>query len=298
MSLGQANANAAFQKHWASWITESDLDLMRSYGLNSIRVPVGYWLKEDLVSDSEYFPQGGIEYLDRLAGWASNKGFYIIIDLHGAPGAQWQNQPSTGQCAPTAGFYQTMEYERAYEFLGWLTARIHSNGNYTNVGMLEVLNEPLQGSSLTESMISEYYPKAYRTIRDAEDAAKVAAGDRLTDKSFGSGDPTTYLHNKTYVAYDDHRYLKYANPPVDVNPSAYLDASCSDNRDGDSPLVVGEWSLSPPSDVQDTPTWAPAQNVDFYKKWWAAQILSYEAQQGWLFWSWKAELNDYRWTYK
>ena len=96
-SLGQAKANTVFQDHWASWITESDLDLMKSFGLNSIRIPVGYWLKEDLVSDSEYFPQGGIEYLDRLVGWASDKGIYAIIDLHGAPGAQWQNQPSTGQ---------------------------------------------------------------------------------------------------------------------------------------------------------------------------------------------------------
>lgn len=96
-SLGQAKANTAFQKHLGSWITESDLDLMKSYGLNSIRVPIGYWMKEELVADNEYFPQGGIEYLDRLVGWASDKGFYIMIDLHGAPGAQWQNQPSTGQ---------------------------------------------------------------------------------------------------------------------------------------------------------------------------------------------------------
>ena len=228
------------------------------------------------------------------------------------------------QHAPTAGFYQTAEYERAYEFLGWMTTRIHTNGNYTSVGMLEVLNEPLQGSSQTETMISEYYPKAYSTIRDAEDAANVATSDRLTiqmmasqgpissqrkvlanpmshmqDKSFGSGDPTTDLSDQTYAAYDDHRYLKYANPPIDENPPAYLQASCNDNpSDGESPLVVGEWSLSPPTDVQDTPTWAPDSNGDFYKKWWAAQVMSYERQQGWVFWSWKAELGDYRWSYQ
>ena len=102
-SLGQTAANTAFQAHWSSWITVTDLAQMQSYGLNTIRIPVGYWLKEDLVSDSEYFPQGGIEYLDRLVGAASDKGFYIIIDLHGAPGAQWQNQPDTGQVS----IYQT-----------------------------------------------------------------------------------------------------------------------------------------------------------------------------------------------
>lgn len=39
-----------------------------------------------------------------------------------------------------------------------MTKRIHTNGNYTNVGMLEILNEPLQDTSRTQTMISEYYP--------------------------------------------------------------------------------------------------------------------------------------------
>ena len=61
-----------------------------------------------------------------------------------------------------------------------MTTRIHTNGNYTNVGMLEILNEPLQRSSQTETLIPEYYTKAYSTIRDAEATANVAAGDALT----------------------------------------------------------------------------------------------------------------------
>ena len=187
------------------------------------------------------------------------------------------------------------------------------------MGILEILNEPLQGSKSTATLILEYYPKAYSTIREAEDAANVTSGDRLTvqvmvdpsliiqcepsltllqDKSWDAGDPTTSLANAMYAAYDDHRYLKNANPPIEVEPSAYLEASCKDNRDGEKPMIIGEWSLSPPTDVQYTSDWAPASNVNFYKKWWEAQVLSYEGQNGWLFWSWKAQLNDYRWSYK
>lgn len=57
MSLGQQQANTAFQDHWKSWIGEQDLDEMKSYGLNTIRVPLGYWLKEDLVDSSGHFPK-------------------------------------------------------------------------------------------------------------------------------------------------------------------------------------------------------------------------------------------------
>lgn len=49
-TLGQATANSKFQAHWARWITQDDINLMKSYSLNTIRIPVGYWLKEVLTS--------------------------------------------------------------------------------------------------------------------------------------------------------------------------------------------------------------------------------------------------------
>ena len=97
-TLGQTAANAAFQAHWARWISESDIATMSGYGLNTIRIPVGYWIDESIVySNSEHFPQGGLAYLDQVCGWARDYGFYIIIDLHGAPGGQVAQQPFTGQ---------------------------------------------------------------------------------------------------------------------------------------------------------------------------------------------------------
>ena len=99
LHLGQAGANSAFQTHWNTWITQADIQQMASFGLNTIRIPVGYWMREDLVDSSEHFPQGGFAFLERLCGWASDQGFYIIIDLHGAPFAQVARNPDTGQVA-------------------------------------------------------------------------------------------------------------------------------------------------------------------------------------------------------
>jgi hypothetical protein len=101
VALGQKAANAAFQKHWDAYITEQDLDDIKAYGLNTIRVPVGFWMLHDLVQNDERFPRGGLKYLDRLAGWAASRNIYVILDLHGAPGAQEAKQPFTGQvCLP------------------------------------------------------------------------------------------------------------------------------------------------------------------------------------------------------
>ena len=97
-ALGQSVANINFAHHWDTWTTQQDISQMKNYGLNTIRIPVGYWMREDLVyTDSEHFPQGGLKYLERICGWASDAGMYIIIDLHGAPGAQVNGNVDTGQ---------------------------------------------------------------------------------------------------------------------------------------------------------------------------------------------------------
>jgi aryl-phospho-beta-D-glucosidase BglC (GH1 family) len=95
--IGQTKANAVWETHWSNWITESDITAMANYGLNSVRIPLGYWMDESIVALNETFPQGGFEYLERICGWASDHGFYIMLDMHGAPGSQRREKPSPGQ---------------------------------------------------------------------------------------------------------------------------------------------------------------------------------------------------------
>jgi len=100
-SFGQEKANAFFETHWDTFITKEDMQQMASYGLNTVRIPLGYWMLEFLVDQSckhtEYFPTGGFRYLERLVGWASDAGLYVHLELHGAPGAQVTTNSFTGQ---------------------------------------------------------------------------------------------------------------------------------------------------------------------------------------------------------
>jgi hypothetical protein len=117
---------------------------------------------------------------------------------------------------------------------------------------------------------------------------------------WGSGNPTTHLPSTNFVAFDDHRYIKW-DTSVTVSQSAYMKESCNDNRQatGESPTIVGEFSISVPDSVQDTSGWSTSTQQSFYKNWFAAQIMSYETYTyGWVFWTWKAQLGDYRWSYK
>lgn len=117
------------------------------------------------------FPEGALPFLANICGWAADQGFYIIIDLHGAPFAQVSGNADSGQLASTISdsspaFYQRSQYDRAYQFLTEMTNYIHNNGGATgsmrNVGMLEILNEPQTSISpdLLVSMNQVYYPGA------------------------------------------------------------------------------------------------------------------------------------------
>ena len=53
---------------------------------------------EDLINDNEYYPRNSsIDDLITVCQWASDADMYIIIDVHGLPGAQQPNQPFTGR---------------------------------------------------------------------------------------------------------------------------------------------------------------------------------------------------------
>lgn len=94
--IGQAKADAGFKTHWDTWTAESDIKLMADIGLNALRIPVGFWIRESLVYDDEHYPRGGLPYLDRIVGWCKKYGIYVIMDLHAAPGVQTPNEQFTG----------------------------------------------------------------------------------------------------------------------------------------------------------------------------------------------------------
>ena len=108
------------------------------------------------------------------------------------------------------------------------------------------------------------------------------------DSLWGAGNPTASLpSNPHFLAFDNHRYLKY-DSSVAATQSSYLSTSCSDNvaSDGETPLIVGEWSISPATSAQSNSQFeiSDSNNKAFYTKWWAAQVMTYEKQFGWIFW--------------
>lgn len=165
--------------------------------------------------------------------------------------------------------------------------------------MIEVVNEPISGE---DTLTSEYYPGAVAAVRAVETTYGIAEGSgvniQMMDERWGSGDPNSALTDLTQLAYDDHSYLKY-DTSITTTQDGYLSAACTLDVSGNWPLVVGEWCISPSNDVQDDSDFVDnSDNAAFYTNWFSAQAQVYEGQDGWTFWSWKTNLEDYRWDYQ
>ena len=83
--LGPTEADNRMLQHIDSWVTEKDLDKLKDDGINSLRIPLGYWniipdpfkkFAPVNVSDSE-------KYMDWIFLEAKKRSMTIMLDLHG-----------------------------------------------------------------------------------------------------------------------------------------------------------------------------------------------------------------------
>ncbi|KAL1602725.1 hypothetical protein SLS60_006146 [Paraconiothyrium brasiliense] len=322
-ALGQSVADERFNKHYEGWITVNDIQQIHDAGLNTIRIPIGYWSLRDIVDSSEHFPNMNLKYLDAVIQKAADLGMFVVMDLHAAPGAQKTMDAFTGQCLPKEwlpGFFTQRNYDRASKWLDWMTRRIHNTPSYKKtVGILEVVNEPQsdrEGRPPEEinTFTQVYYPQALKAVRDAEASLNIPTNERLgvqfMDSQWGAGNPKSNLPSDNNIVFDDHNYVggavtqaSHPGHPEDVKQADYMWYTCfTDNRlqDNDTPKVVQEFSLTVDPGIEGNSEfdWKVGQNQAFYRQWWIAQQRLYEQTSGWIFWTWKVQLDNPRWSYQ
>ena len=78
------NSMDKLKKHWDTWFQESDVQKLKSYGFNALRIPIGYWAFES----SPPYNMGAADYMDKAIGWARTAGMKVMVDCHGSPGSQ------------------------------------------------------------------------------------------------------------------------------------------------------------------------------------------------------------------
>ncbi|KAL1718108.1 glycoside hydrolase superfamily [Schizophyllum commune] len=312
-------ADQIFNEHWSTWFSQDDVDELVRLGINTVRIPLGYWIIEDLVErETEFYPRGGLQQLRRGLLQLKEAGIDAILDHHALPGVQSPNQMFTGNCTTNVQFYTPYNYRRALLWTAIMTVLSHLDPAFASVVSIEAVNEPIMDATQTPGY-GDFQKQFVRTVRVVERALGVGSwsGDgkaQRLKRHWGiqprQEDPISALRtaitadasveddgdllhftgpNPAEAAdgpqvYDNHLYYSFGGV-ADANEEAYMHSICSlqrvpdDAALGNSPLVFGEWGLPAQFSATD----------EFLVKWADAQKLAYTQGAGWIFWNFKIE---------
>jgi hypothetical protein len=143
-------ADETFAQHWTTWFTQDDVNTLKAAGINTVRLPLGYWIVEALVNRAtEHYPRGGMKFLAEGLMWLRDAEIQVILDHHALPGVQTPGQMFTGNCTDDVQFYTDYNYGRALTWTAVMTFLSHLHPNFQSVFSIEAANEPIANASET-----------------------------------------------------------------------------------------------------------------------------------------------------
>ena len=95
--IGATDTELFYESWRANHVTKVDIDSLKAWGFNSVRLPMHYNLYTWPVEDEPIYGQHtwletGFELTDSLIKWCKANDMYVILDLHAAPGGQGYDQ--------------------------------------------------------------------------------------------------------------------------------------------------------------------------------------------------------------
>ncbi|KAG6889978.1 hypothetical protein C0995_012938 [Termitomyces sp. Mi166 len=292
-----AKALSTLQAHWDSWITESDFQAISAAGLNHVRLPIGYWAFD--ISGGEPYVQGQLPYLSKAVSWAQKYGIKVIIDLHDLTILDKRRQIRESTCT-TFGNVRTLNKCRS-----WYLSQ--SNIDRTNA-IIKQLADTYKDQSSVVTAIAALNDYPYGTSQQSNTVLVIS--DAFQGLDYWQGFmPTPDWQG---VMMDIHKYQMFSVAgsalsssslwtivgewtPAATDCAKYLNGRGVGSRyDGSYP---GSTRVGSCTGLTGKASNFSASYKTFLRQYWEAQSSTYEQGQGWIQWTWKAEIAD-EWSYQ
>lgn len=255
--FGETNANNLIAVFQNNWITSQDIQNIANMNMNFVRVPV-YWM-DFALSDGTIRTDSnsGFAKLDWLLNECSQRGIYVLIDFHGAPGGAngWASSGQAGTI-PTELFIgdaTTVNWNRQVTLNIWAAIATRYKDNPC-VAAYGLLNEPVLSFSADPNLDGTkywFYNEIYNTVR-AIDTNHIVIFEEFNDWSIAENRPER--QNWTNYMFEKHPY-DMANPTSWDSQKALANSTVSTlsgiQNSWNIPLLVGEFCLYYFSDIWD-----------------------------------------------
>lgn len=289
-----ADSKTIISDHRKTFIVEDDFKWLKKTGLNSVRLPIGYWLAQENEPDSP-FVAGGLEILDLAMSWGVKHSIGILLSLHAAAGSQNGFEHSASRDG-LSEFGNAETINKTLEAIGFITKRYAAYSSFLGIG---VLNEPSYMAIWDITVLKKFYTDSYNIVRTFSSCAYVVISPRI-DVNSTEFDGFMTTSNFTNVIIDTHEYnlfdlSTFGGTDYDFN----LDYVRTKRRtklqnmeQGTRLVMVGEWSLAMIPGIKMT----PEQTTNFAD---SQKEVYGKTSGGWFFWSYKLLRNDFpNWSFK
>lgn len=170
-------AKAMLENHWDNFINDGDLQWMVDHGINTIRIPIGYFhflaghpneqvralMQGTHFQNYAQVYQGAYSRIQRAIESAAGRNVGVLVDLHGAPGGQ----NADGHCGVAGGkaalWNSRDDQQKTIDILKAMAAEYSC---FENVVGLELINEPKNSGRL-----QGFYDEAIAQIRSVSPEA-------------------------------------------------------------------------------------------------------------------------------
>ena len=95
--IGAADTDLFYESWRANHVRKADIDSLKTWGFNSVRLPMHYKLytlpiEDEPIAGQHTWLDTGFDLTDSLIKWCKENDMYVILDLHAAPGGQGYEQ--------------------------------------------------------------------------------------------------------------------------------------------------------------------------------------------------------------
>ncbi|CAI5962680.1 unnamed protein product [Closterium sp. NIES-65] len=284
-----AAAPSIYENIRRNFITEADWQKMQELGINTVRIPLGYWIALDASPEFPFVP-GAATYLDWAFEMGRKYGVRIWFSVHVAPGSQ----AGKGNARDGLIRWRGANINRTLDFVTWLADRYATDPMWLGMGLL---NEPVvpgangyAGVDLED--MRGYYSAAFNAIRARCLCCFVAmegrVGSNFGDVMWHMSDAwhnNMILEQHIYEVFGNFFSSQGVNFELDYAYTTRVNNIVSFQEKVGRQLLVGEFC-----NAMGNPA-TPEQQANFS----LGQMKAFShAKAGWFFWSWKLNTTDFR----
>ena len=236
--FGKDTKNELMKIYRENWITEKDFETIKSFGMNTIRIPFQYTILMD--PENPYkLKENAFYWLDKTIEWAENNDLSVILDLHGCPGRQ-SGMDHTGR----SGYNRLWEEEEYQNQTVWLWKEISKYYMKDNrIVAYDLLNEPWGG---TEEQLRDIMFRMFKEIRAQGDNHIIIFPGHYSGIDFYIDGIEPYFENFIYTKHFYPGFFGWGAPVPQVHADFLNNGLKKIKEQLDSlnnTLLVGEFNV-------------------------------------------------------